>query len=50
MLDRQVLRRVRRAGLHVLVEGGEDLGVEDLEAPDAVHHAFQLLREIKSVD
>ena len=49
MLDGQVLCRVRRARLHVLVQGGEYLRVEDLEAPDPVHHAFQLLKdEIKN--
>ena len=50
VLDRQVFGRVGRARLHVLVQGGEDLGVEDLEAPDPVHHAFQLLERKKSLN
>ena len=32
---------LRVAGLHVLVEHGEDLVVEDLKLADAVHHLLQ---------
>lgn len=35
MLDRHVLAVAR---LHVLVQDGEDLVVEDLESTDSVHH------------
>ena len=29
----------------VLVEHGKNLGVQDLESPDSVHHSFQMLLE-----
>ena len=47
MLHGQVLGVVVRARPHVLVQGGEDLRVQHLEAADSVHHAFQLLEKKK---
>lgn len=44
MLHRGTVRLYR---LHVLVEDGEDLVVEDLVLPDAVRHLLQRLQEEK---
>ncbi len=38
-----------RAGAEVLVQGGKDLGIQHLEATDAVHHALQLLEQAMAI-
>ena len=41
----RVVAAAASAGAEVFVQGGEYLGVEDLEASDSVHHALQLLEK-----
>ena len=47
MLYGHVLGLGRRGRPDVLVQRGEDLRVEHLEAPDPIYHAFQLLEKRK---